>query len=88
MALLRKRVAEWQRHADEELVDKYVESCARLDADLISAIERSHALNRMEILAGWEQSNFDSLTALRRQLQPYAGAFSTAILLSAARWCR
>jgi hypothetical protein len=43
------------------------------DADLISAIERSHALNRMELLAGWEQTSFEALASLRRSLQPYLG---------------
>lgn len=43
------------------------------DAALSSAIERSNALNRMELLAGWEQTNYGLLPALRRQLAPYAG---------------
>lgn len=57
------------------------------DADLIAAIERSHALNRMELLAGWQQTNFDSLTLLRRQLQPYAGAEGAGGWASAAAAC-
>ncbi|GIL68853.1 hypothetical protein Vafri_22075 [Volvox africanus] len=68
---LRKRVTERQRLADESQVDKYVDQCTKLDAELIIAIERSQALNRMQLLAGWEHTNYEGLTALRRQLQPY-----------------